>query len=142
MPFWNSPWAIPAAALTSPEPPLAELDRELQAAHAREAAIDLQSWGVDETAIVDGIMAGHPDLVWAAAEVLYDRPEKAAGLDPRAESGIQARLEQYAARSEREVLIASPNSSGRGRDAADAARACGARVAAVQLPRSAGARGG
>ena len=106
--FWNSPWAIPAAALTGPRPSVAELDRELQAAHAREAAIDPRSWGVDEAAIVDGIVAGHPDLVWAGAEVLYDTPEKAAGLDPTAESGIQARLEEHAARSEREVLIASP----------------------------------
>jgi cardiolipin synthase C len=106
--FWNSPWAIPASALTAPKPPVAELDRELRAARAREAAIDVRSWGVAETAIVDGIVAGRPDLVWAGAEVLYDRPEKAAGLDPSAQSGIQARLEEYAGRSQREMLIASP----------------------------------
>jgi cardiolipin synthase C len=131
--FWNSPWAVPAAALLGPQASAAELDRALRAAEARVAAIDPAAWGVDETAIVDGIAAGRPDLAWATAEVLYDPPEKAAGLAPTAESGIQARLERYAARSGREVLIASPYfvPGEDGMRLMDRARAHGARVAVL-----------
>jgi putative cardiolipin synthase len=131
--FWNSPWAIPAAALIGPKRSAAELQRELQAADARETAIDSKAWGVDETAIVDRIVAGHPDLVWAEAEVLYDTPEKAAGLEPTAVSGIQARLEEHAARSGREVLIASPYfvPGEDGMRLMDRARTRGARVAVL-----------
>jgi putative cardiolipin synthase len=131
--FWNSPWAVPAPALTGPAPSPADLDRALRAAQAREAAVDPKAWGVDETALVDGIVAGRPDLVWAEAEVLYDPPEKAAGLAPTAESGIQARLEEHAAGARREVLIASPYfvPGEDGMRLIDRARGNGARVAVL-----------
>jgi putative cardiolipin synthase len=82
--YWNSPFAVPAQALRPPRDERAQLanHRERAKSHPTKVTESSSSSGVDYvTSIASGepyagIMAGRLPLVWAAARVACDTPDK------------------------------------------------------------------
>ena len=115
--FWNSPFAIPAAALDRHQSSAKALtERRGRAAERSEQQLQtLNSDGIDYAARVAtgepyaGILSGRLPLVWARAEVVSDSPDK-KNIESGDRGGrLMARSVLKAARAaQSEVLIVSP----------------------------------
>jgi putative cardiolipin synthase len=114
--FWNSSFAIPAAALGAHPPVRALAERRLQAAEQAERHLKtLKSDGIDYAARVAtgepyaSLISGRLPLVWAHAHVMSDSPDK-KNVESGARQGRRmAQSTVNAAReAQSEVLIVSP----------------------------------
>jgi putative cardiolipin synthase len=115
--FWNSPFAIPAAALGRHQSsPKALTARRGRAAERSEQQLQtLNSDGIDYAARVAtgepyaGVLSGRLPLVWAQAEVVCDSPDKKNVESGDRRGRLMARSVLKAARAaQSEVLIVSP----------------------------------
>jgi putative cardiolipin synthase len=109
--YWNSEWAYPIQALhkTKADPSALEKGRQELAAHRTAAEDSVYARRLRESDLVKSLMDRRLPLVWAAARVLVDKPEKAAGASGPEEPvklGRQLRPIAEAARSE--LIISSP----------------------------------
>ena len=115
--FWNSPFAIPAAALDRQQTSTKALtERRGRAAERSEQQMQtLNSDGIDYAARVAsgepyaGVLSGRLPLVWAQAEVVSDSPDK-KNIESGDRGGrLMARSVLKAARAaQSEVLIVTP----------------------------------
>jgi putative cardiolipin synthase len=114
--FWNSPFAIPAAALRRQPPVTALVERRAQASeHTEQHLNTLKSDGIDYAARVAtgepyaGLISGRLPLVWAQAHVVSDSPDK-KNVESGARKGRRmARSVVDAAReAQSEVLMVTP----------------------------------
>jgi putative cardiolipin synthase len=115
--FWNSPFAIPAAALDRHQSSAKALtERRGRAAERSEQQLQtLNSDGIDYAARVAtgepyaGMLSGRLPLVWARAEVVSDSPDKKNIESGDRRGRLMARSVLKAARAaQSEVLIVSP----------------------------------
>ena len=114
--FWNSPFAIPAAALAHQPPVTALAERRTQAAgHSEKHLTTLKSDGIDYAARVAtgepyaGLISGRLPLVWAEAHVVSDSPDK-KNVESGAKRGrrMAAAVVDAARGAQSEVLVVSP----------------------------------
>jgi cardiolipin synthase C len=115
--FWNSPFAIPAAALDRHQRSTKALtERRGRAAERSEQQLQtLNSDGIDYAARVAtgepyaGVLSGRLPLVWAQAEVVSDSPDKKNIESGDRRGRLMARSVLKAARAAQcEVLIVTP----------------------------------
>jgi len=115
--FWNSPFAIPAAALDRHQSSAKALtERRGRAAERSEQQLQtLNSDGIDYAARVAtgepyaGMLSGRLPLVWARAEVVSDSPDKKNTESGDRRGRLMARPVLKAARAaQSEVLIVTP----------------------------------
>jgi putative cardiolipin synthase len=115
--FWNSPFAIPAAALDRHQSSAKALtERRGRAAERSEQQLQtLNSDGIDYAARVAtgepyaGMLSGRLPLVWARAEVVSDSPDKKNIESGDQRGRLMARSVLKAARAaQSEVLIVTP----------------------------------
>ena len=109
--YWNSEWAYPIQALhkAKPDPAAQEKGRQELAAHRAAAEGSEYARRLRESDLLKRLLEHQLPLVWAPAQVLVDRPEK-AGSAGRPEGtvklGSQLRPMVESARSE--LIISSP----------------------------------
>jgi putative cardiolipin synthase len=115
--FWNSPFAIPAAALDRHQSsPQALTERRGRAAGRSEQQMQtLNSDGIDYAARVAsgepyaGVLSGRLPLVWAQAEVVSDSPDKKNIESGNRRGRLMARsVLKAAGAAQSEVLIVTP----------------------------------
>lgn len=115
--FWNSPFAIPAAALDRHQGSAQALtERRGRAAGRSEQQMQtLNSDGIDYAARVAsgepyaGVLAGRLPLVWAQAEVVSDSPDKKNIESGNRRGRLMARsVLKAAGAAQSEVLIVTP----------------------------------
>ena len=115
--FWNSPFAIPAAALDRHQGSARALqERRGQAAERSERQLQtLNSDGIDYAARVAtgepyaGVLSGRLPLVWAQAEVVSDSPDKKNIESGDRRGRLMARsVLKAAGAAQCEVLIVTP----------------------------------
>ncbi len=109
--YWNSEWAYPIEALhkEKPDPAASEKGRAMLSAHWSATQDSEYMKRVRESDILKKLLARELPLVWAPAQVLYDKPEKAGGRgnpDTTVKLGPKLRSTVTDARSE--VIIFSP----------------------------------
>lgn len=115
--FWNSPFAIPAAALSRHQSTAEALTarRGRAAQHSEQQLQTLNSDGIDYAGRVAsgepyaGVLSGRLPLVWARAEVVSDSPDKKNIESGDRRGRLMARSILKAARAaQSEVLIVTP----------------------------------
>jgi cardiolipin synthase C len=115
--FWNSPFAIPAAALNRHQRSAKALTaRRKRAAERSEQQLQtLKTDGIDYAARVASgepyasVLSGRLPLVWAQAEVVSDSPDKKNIESGDRRGRLMARSVLQAARAaQREVLMVTP----------------------------------
>jgi len=115
--FWNSPFAVPAAALDREQSSAQALtERRNRAAERSERRLQtLNSDGIDYAARVAtgepyaSVLSGRLPLVWAQAQVVSDSPDKKNTESGDRRGRLMARPVLQAARaSQSEVLIVTP----------------------------------
>jgi putative cardiolipin synthase len=109
--YWNSEWAYPIQALheEKTDPDTLEKGREALAAHRRAAGDSDYAKRLRESDLLKKLLAGELPLVWAPAQVVYDKPAKAGGSgtsDATVRLGPQLRPAITDIRSE--LIISSP----------------------------------
>ena len=109
--YWNSEWAYPIQALheEKPDPAALEKGREMLVAHRKAAGDTEYAKRLQESDLLKKLLAGELPLVWAPAQVVYDKPAKAGGSgtsDATVLLGPQLRPAIADIRSE--LIISSP----------------------------------
>jgi putative cardiolipin synthase len=110
--YWNSPFAIPIAALV-PRLPQAEREQARAALAAARTRLDGGPVGRDiaSSAIARRIRSGEPPTEWARARLLVDEPAKVeakASDGDASDSEIATSLAIALARAKREIVIVTP----------------------------------
>ncbi|MEP6656002.1 MAG: phospholipase D family protein, partial [Betaproteobacteria bacterium] len=108
--YWNSPLAIPVAALSAKATPEAfEAFREELRAHRVEKADEEYMRTVAAGDPLSRIVTGQDPLIWAASQVLYDSPEKQKVVDGELDGRLlKQRLTQAISGVRQELLMVSP----------------------------------
>jgi putative cardiolipin synthase len=109
--FWNSDWAVPIEALSStkPGPDVLPAVRDALAAHRRDKAGSEYAQRLRESDLLKRLRARELPLIWAPAQVVYDKPDKAGSSGTPDSSlllGPQLRSAVTDVRSE--LVISSP----------------------------------
>jgi len=108
--YWNSKWAVPAAALTKVEPTQADMQavREALAAHRERLADSLYVQALVSAQLARQIDARVLPLEFGKARVLVDDPSKMEA-EPGDRAGfLIEELQQSTADTSHELLISSP----------------------------------
>ena len=108
--YWNSEWAYPIEALheKKPDPAALEKGREKLAAHrsaARDSEYAKRLRGSD---LLTKLLARELPLVWALAQIVYDRPDKAGGEDKDSTIRLGPQLRSTVTEVRSELIISSP----------------------------------
>jgi putative cardiolipin synthase len=109
--YWNSEWAYPIEALhkEKPDPAALEKGRDMLSAHRLAAQDSEYAKRVRESDLLKKVLARELTLVWAPAQVLYDKPEKAgSGGDPDRAVRLGPKLRSTVTDARSEVIIFSP----------------------------------
>jgi putative cardiolipin synthase len=113
--FWNSPLAIPAAALRGGRHEAATLEKHRQLARGSKPMLALDSPGIDYVAMLRtdepyaGMISGSTPLVWANAQVVSDSPDKKDVVKGVSRGRLMARpVSMAAAQAQTEILIVTP----------------------------------
>jgi len=109
--YWNSEWAYPIEALHGLKPDLAALEkgREMLAAHRSAAQDSEYAKRLRESDLLKKLLAQELPLVWAPAQIVYDKPEKAgSGGDPDKTVRLGPQLVSVVTDVRSELIISSP----------------------------------
>ena len=109
--FWNSEWAYPIQALhkTAPDPSALEKGRRDLAAHRTAADDSEYARRLRESDLLQRLMDHELPFVWAHAQVLVDRPEKAAGSgSAEGSTKLVSQLRPIVEAAQAELIISSP----------------------------------
>jgi putative cardiolipin synthase len=102
--FWNSPWAVPVAALIEDEAAPAEREDTGESLTAAIPGLAGSTYRLEvtEERVAAALAKAPDDLIWAPAELYFDAPERAAGSPVREVSeGLRLALAEV----EQELLI-------------------------------------
>jgi putative cardiolipin synthase len=109
--YWNSEWAYPIESLHKAKPDPAALDkgRDMLAAHRLAAQDSDYAKRFRESDLLKKLLAKELPLVWAPAQIVYDRPEKAgSGGDPDNTVRLGPQLVSAVTDIRSELIISSP----------------------------------
>ena len=108
--FWNSEWAYPIESLheAKPGPDALDRGRAMLAGHRSAARDSEYAKRLPESDLLKKLLARELPLIWAPAQIVYDRPGKAGtgGEDTTVRLGPQLRSAVTEVRSE--LIISSP----------------------------------
>ena len=108
--YWNSPWAVPIAAIVGPPPAPADLEQAwagLDRSAERFRDSDYIR-ALRQTAFGAQVRSGEVPLVVAPAQVLYDPPVEARDEGAETASSIFTAMRQAAETARHELLLVSP----------------------------------
>jgi cardiolipin synthase C len=108
--FWNSPDAVPLAALNVPLP-AEEIKRKVRdelSAHWEEVAASKRGNAIRRPQLVRRLTENTLPLFWAKGEVIVDRPEKVRQSDELTQSPPMARLDRLLDRARKEFIAVTP----------------------------------
>ena len=108
--YWNSEWVYPIEALHAAKPDPAALDqgREMLAAHRSAARDSEYAKRLAESDLLQKLLTRELPLVWAPAQIMYDKPEKAGGGDKDATVRLGPQLRSTVTELRSELIILSP----------------------------------
>jgi putative cardiolipin synthase len=109
--YWNSEWAYPIEALHKdrPDPSAMEKGRQGLVAHREAMKGSEYAQRLRNSELLNQLLDHQLPLVWASAQVLADRPEKASGSDSSKETiKLGASLRPYVEAARSELIISSP----------------------------------
>jgi putative cardiolipin synthase len=109
--FWNSEWAYPIEALheDKPGPAALEKGREVLTAHRSAARDSEYAKRLQESGLLTKLLARELPLIWASAQVVYDRPGKAGSQgQPADDLMLRPQLKSAIAEPRSDFLISSP----------------------------------
>jgi len=108
--YWNSEWAYPIEALhrSKPDPAALEKAREMLTAHRSAARDSEYAKRLRESDLLTKLLARELSLVWAPAQIVYDRPEKAGGGGKDSTIRLGPQLRSIVTEVRSELIISSP----------------------------------
>jgi cardiolipin synthase C len=109
--FWNSEWAYPIEALhaAKPDPAALEKGREILAAHRSAARDSDYAKRLRDSDLLKRLYEHDLPLVWASAQIVYDRPEKAGSEGkPSDDLKLGPQLRSAVAEPRSDFIISSP----------------------------------
>ncbi|KPV39295.1 hypothetical protein AN478_13010 [Thiohalorhabdus denitrificans] len=109
--YWNSPFAVPVAALTAEEPLTGADLRELRgrlAAHVRKVGRSEYAAAMRGSDFVQQARRHELPLLWAEAYAVYDEPEKFVTAPEERSGQLGPQLRKLVEELDRELFIVSP----------------------------------
>ncbi len=109
--YWNSEWAYPIQALHTAKADPSDLEKGRQDLTTHRASAEGLEYArrLRESDLLKRLMEHQLPLVWAPAQVLVDRPEKAASAgSPEEAVKLGSRLRPIAEATRSELIISSP----------------------------------
>lgn len=108
--YWNSPWAVPIAAILGPAPAPPELERAWADLDRRAERFRESDYirALRRTAFGAQLRSGELPLVVAPAQALYDAPDEAPGQADARVSAIFTSIRAAAEATQHELLLVSP----------------------------------
>jgi putative cardiolipin synthase len=108
--YWNSEWAYPIEALHRLTPDHAALEkaREMLTEHRSAARDSEYAKRLRESDLLKRLLAQELPLVWAPAQIVYDRPEKVGGGDKDSTMRLGPQLRSTVTEVRSELIISSP----------------------------------
>jgi cardiolipin synthase C len=109
--YWNSEWAYPIEALHGLKPDPAALDkgREMLASHRSAVQNSEYAKRLRESELLKKLLARELPLVWAPAQIVYDKPQKAGGGGgPDNDVRLGPQLASTFSELRSELIISSP----------------------------------
>ena len=104
--YWNSPWSVPAAALSVRHRTAADLDklRHKLKARVKNAERFEEEYAAGHDRYVKDLAGDGASLVWGHGEIVTDPPEKIAETTPQTRP-VARRLDEEIERAKKEILI-------------------------------------
>jgi putative cardiolipin synthase len=104
--YWNSPWSVPAVALSGRPRTAADLEkvRDKLKTRVKNAERFDEEYAEGHDRYITDLADDGKSLVWAHGEVVTDPPRKIANTSPETRP-VAERLDQEMARAKQEVLI-------------------------------------
>jgi putative cardiolipin synthase len=104
--YWNSPWSVPAVALSGRPRTAADLEklRYKLKARVKNAERFGEEYAEGHDRYITDLADDGQSLVWAHGEVVTDPPQKIANISPETRP-VAERLDQEMARAKQEILI-------------------------------------
>ena len=108
--YWNSEWAYPIESLhgEKADPAALEKGRQALAAHRTAAGDSDYAKRLRDSDLLKKLLARELPLAWAPAQVVYDKPKKAAGGDADATIRLGPQLRSAVVDIRSEIIISSP----------------------------------